>query len=98
MKEFLVEITTVVPEGTEPAEADRRFAAERVRAGDLAAAGILRRLWRQAEKPTLGLFCAADEIELRENVLDELPLRPWMTLRVIALESHPNDPGVAGRS
>jgi muconolactone D-isomerase len=98
MKEFLVELSTVVPEGTAPAEADRLFAAERVRAGELAAAGTLRRLWRPAGKPTLGLFHAADETELREKVLDTLPLRPWMTLQVTALEPHPNDPGAAERA
>jgi muconolactone D-isomerase len=32
MKEFLVELTTVVPEGREPAEVARRRAAERERA------------------------------------------------------------------
>jgi muconolactone D-isomerase len=26
-------------------------------------------------------------------VLGTLPLRPWMTLTVTPLESHPNDPG-----
>ena len=99
MKEFLVELSTVVPEGTEQAEVDRRFAAERVRAGELAAAGTLRRLWRPAGRPyTLGFFHAADETELREQVLDTLPLRSWMTLSVIALEPHPNDPGAAGRA
>lgn len=33
MQEFLVGLTTTVPEGTDPAEVDRRRAAEAVRAG-----------------------------------------------------------------
>ncbi|MGW3466512.1 muconolactone Delta-isomerase family protein, partial [Streptomyces olivaceoviridis] len=37
MKEFLVVLTTTVPEGTDPAEVDRRRAAESVRARELAA-------------------------------------------------------------
>jgi muconolactone D-isomerase len=96
MKEFLVEITTTVPEGTDPAEADRRRAAEAVRARELAAAGHLVRLWRPVgETRSLGVWRATDEAELHEKVLGTLPLRAWMTLVVTPLESHPNDPGRA---
>ncbi|MCW2875821.1 muconolactone Delta-isomerase family protein [Actinacidiphila oryziradicis] len=94
MKEFLVEITTNVPEGTDPAEVDRRRTAEAVRARELAATGHLGRLWRPVgELRSIGLWRAADETELREKVLGTLPLRPWMTLVVTPVESHPNDPG-----
>ena len=97
MKEFLVEITTTVPEGTEPAEVDRRRAAEAVRAAELAAAGQLFRLWRPVgERRSIGVWCADDEAELHRKVLGTLPLRPWMTVQVTALEPHPNDPGRAG--
>ena len=89
-----MEITTTVPEGTDPAEADRRRAAEAVRAGELAAAGHLVRLWRPVgELRSIGLWRASDEAELEEKVLGTLPLRPWMTLSVTALQAHPNDPG-----
>lgn len=37
MREFLVEITTTIPEGTSQDEVDRRRAAEAVRARELAA-------------------------------------------------------------
>ncbi|HEY5835056.1 muconolactone Delta-isomerase family protein [Streptomyces sp.] len=94
MREFLVEITTDIPEGTDPADVDRRRAAEAVRAKELAATGNLVRLWRPAgELRSIGLWRAADEAELREKVLGTLPLRSWMTLVVTAVESHPNDPG-----
>lgn len=94
MKEFLVELITVVPEGTEQAEVDRRRAAERERAAELTASGNLRRLWRPVgELRSIGLWRAADEAELHEKVLGTLPLRPWMTARVTPLEAHPNDPG-----
>ncbi|MEZ0064510.1 muconolactone D-isomerase [Streptacidiphilus sp. MAP12-20] len=94
MNEFLVEITTTVPDGTAPDEVDRRRAAEAVRARELAAAGHLARLWRPVgELRSIGIWLAADEDELREKVLGNLPLRPWMTLTVTPLESHPNDPG-----
>jgi muconolactone D-isomerase len=96
MREFLVEITTKIPEGTSQDEVDRRRAAEAVRAKELAATGNLARLWRPlGELRSLGIWRAADEDELHEKVLGTLPLRPWMTLNVTALESHPNDPGRA---
>jgi muconolactone D-isomerase len=94
MQEFLVEITTTIPEGTAQAEVDRRRAAEAVRAGELAATGNLVRLWRPVgELRSVGLWCATDEAELHEKVLGTLPLRSWMTLAVTPLQSHPNDPG-----
>jgi muconolactone D-isomerase len=94
MREFLVEITTTIPEGTDPAEVDRRRAAEAVRAKELAATGNLGRLWRPVgESRSIGLWRADDEADLHENVLGTLPLRPWMTLTVTALQPHPNDPG-----
>jgi muconolactone D-isomerase len=96
LTEFLVEITTTVPDGTDPAEVDRRYAAEAARAKDLAATRHLARLWRPVgELRSIGLWQATDEAELREKVLGTLPLRPWMTLVVTPLESHPNDPGKA---
>ncbi|MFC1403017.1 MULTISPECIES: muconolactone Delta-isomerase family protein [Streptacidiphilus] len=97
MREFLVELTTTVPEGTEQAEVDRRRAAEAVRARELAATGNLGRLWRPVgELRSLGIWRAADEAELNEKVLGSLPLRPWMTAVITPLESHPNDPGWTG--
>ncbi|MDQ0841416.1 muconolactone Delta-isomerase family protein [Streptomyces sp. V1I6] len=99
MREFLVELITTVPDGTDPAEVDRIRAAEAVRAGELAAAGHLVRLWRPVgELRSIGLWRADDEAELREKVLGTLPLWPWMTAAVTPLRSHPNDPGNAGAS
>ncbi|MEU7019962.1 muconolactone Delta-isomerase family protein [Streptomyces sp. NPDC046203] len=96
MREYLVEITTAVPEGTSPEEVDRRRAAEAVRARELAAEGRLARLWRPVgELRSIGIWRAADEDELHAEVLGTLPLRPWMTVTVTALEPHPNDPGPA---
>ncbi|MEV7239371.1 muconolactone Delta-isomerase family protein [Streptomyces sp. NPDC051020] len=97
MKEFLVELTTIVPEGTESVEVDRRRAAEAARAEELATAGHLVRLWRPVgELRSIGLWCAADEAELYEKVLGTLPLWPWMTAAVTPVQPHPNDPGRAG--
>ncbi|MFD5721625.1 muconolactone Delta-isomerase family protein [Streptomyces sp. NPDC127036] len=96
MKEFLVEVTTAIPEGTDPAEVDRRRAAEAARARELIAMGHLVRLWRPVgEMRSIALWCAVDEAELYDKVLNTLPLWPWMTGTVTAVESHPNDPGRA---
>ncbi|MGW7265968.1 muconolactone Delta-isomerase family protein [Streptomyces sp. NPDC054842] len=94
MQEFLVEITTTVPDGTTQEEVDRRRAAEAVRARELASTGHLGRLWRPVgELRSIGIWRADDEEELHEKVLGTLPLRPWMSLTVTPLVSHPNDPG-----
>jgi muconolactone D-isomerase len=96
MQEFLVEITTTIPDGTDPAEVDARRAAEAVRAHELAATGNLVRLWRPvAELRSIGLWRADDEADLHRRVLDTLPLRPWMRIAVTAVQPHPNDPGRA---
>jgi muconolactone D-isomerase len=94
VKEFIVEITTDIPAGTEPAEVERRRAAEAVRAKELAATGHLVRLWRPVgELRSIGLWRADDEADLHKTVLGTLPLRPWMSIAVTAVDPHPNDPG-----
>jgi muconolactone D-isomerase len=89
MREFLVETTTTIPEGTDLAEIDRHRAAEAVRAKELAATGNLVRLWRPAgELRSSGLCRAADEAEPHEKVLGTPPLRPWMTPVITAVDSY----------
>src|SRR6266704_768448 len=93
--EYLVTMTTHVPEGT-PAEAvsDVR-AREAARSRELAAQGHLLRLWRPPLQPgewrTLGLFAADDRGQL-EKVLASMPLRVWRTDEVTPLLPHPNNP------
>src|SRR5260370_21822717 len=96
--EYLVTMTTHVPEGTPGrAVADIR-GREAARSRELAAQGRLLRLWRPPLRPgewrTLGLFAAADDGQL-EEVLASMPLRVWRTDQVTALSPHPNDPGLA---
>lgn len=96
MAEFIVRITTTIPEGTPQEEVERRRAAEAVRASELAAGGHLVRLWRPVgETRSLGLWVAEDETDLLVNVLGTLPLAAWMTFEVTAVAPHPNDPGAA---
>jgi muconolactone D-isomerase len=97
MREFLVELKTTFSEGAAQEEIDRLRAAEKVRAGELAATGHLARLWRPVgELRSIGVWLAADEAELREKVIGTLPLAPFMAFTITALGAHPNDPGPAG--
>jgi muconolactone delta-isomerase len=94
--EYLVTMTTHVPEGTtDEAVADVR-AREAAHSRELVAQGHLLRLWRPPLAPgewrTLGLFAAADGDEL-ERVLASMPLRVWRTDEVTPLGVHSNDPG-----
>ena len=93
--EYLVTMTTHVPDGTaEHAVADVR-AREATHSRQLARQGHLLRLWRPPLGPgewrTLGLFAAAGDGEL-EKVLTSMPLRVWRTDEVTPLAPHPNDP------
>lgn len=95
--EYLVAMTTHVPDGTsEEAVADIR-SREAEHTHELAAHGHILRLWRPPLAPgewrTLGLFAAADRGEL-EQILASMPLRVWRSDEVTELAHHPNDPVV----
>jgi len=93
--EFLVTMTTHVPQGTPDQAVTDIRAREAARSSELAAHGHLLRLWRPPLAPgewrTLGLFAAADAVGL-EEVLASMPLRIWRTDEVTPLSPHPNDP------
>jgi len=93
--EFLVRMTTHVPDGTAEGAVQAIRTREAARSRQLAALGHLRRLWRPPLQPgewrTLGLFAAGDAAEL-EEVLASMPLRVWRTDEVTPLMPHPNDP------
>ena len=82
--EYLVTMTTHVPEGTsDQAVADVRD-REAAHSSELAGQGHLLRLWRPPLRPgewrSLGLFAAADDAQL-EQVLASMPLRVWLPTR-----------------
>jgi muconolactone delta-isomerase len=93
--EYLVTMTTHVPDGTAQQAVDEVRAREAARTGELAAQRHVLRLWRPPLAPgewrTLGLFAAADAGQL-EKVLASMPLRVWRTDEVTPLAGHPNDP------
>jgi muconolactone delta-isomerase len=97
--EYLVTMTTHVPDGTAEQTVDDVRVREAAHSRELAARGHLLRLWRPPLRPgewrTLGLFAAADDGQL-EKVLASMPLRIWRTDEVTPLWPHQNDPG-AGR-
>jgi muconolactone delta-isomerase len=94
--EFLVTMTTHVPDGTPTETVDEVRAREAAHSRELAAHGHLLRLFRPPLQPgewrTLGLF-AADGDDQLEDVLASMPLRIWRTDEVTPLAAHPNDPG-----
>jgi muconolactone delta-isomerase len=96
--EYLVTMTTRVPDGTPDETVQDVRAREAARARDLAAQGHLLRLWRPplqlGEWRTLGLFAADNDHQL-EQVLASMPLRVWRTDQVMSLSAHPNDPAPA---
>src|SRR3954451_786544 len=80
--EYLVTMTTRVPDGTSEDAVDAIRTREAACSRELASQGHLLRLWRPPLKPgewsSLGLFAAADDDEL-ERVLASMPLRVWRT-------------------
>lgn len=93
--EYLVTMTTHVPDGaSEDAVQDIRT-REAAHSRELATQGHLVRLWRPPLRPgewrSLGLFSADDSAQL-EEVLASMPLKVWRTDEVTPLSPHPNDP------
>jgi muconolactone D-isomerase len=80
--EYLVTMTTRVPDGTPDQTVDDLRACEAARSRELAAAGHLLRLWHPPPRPgewrSLGLFAAPDAGQLEE---------------VLASTPHPDPPG-----
>jgi muconolactone delta-isomerase len=93
--EYLVTMTTHVPDETSDGAVQDIRTRESARSHDLATQGHLLRLWRPPLQPrerrTLGPFAADDGAEL-ERTLASMPPRVWRTDEVTPLSPHPNDP------
>ena len=98
--EYLVSMTTHVPNGTPDEAVEDVRAREAAHSRELATQGYLLRLWRPPLQPgewrSLGLF-AADDGDQLEEVLASMPLRVWRTDEVTPLSRHPNDPALAAK-
>jgi muconolactone delta-isomerase len=96
--EYLVTMTTHVPDGTSDQAVNDMRAREAARSKQLAAQGNLLRLWGPPLKPgewrSIGLFAADDDAHL-EDVLASMPLRVWRTDEITPLTPHPSDPAAA---
>jgi muconolactone delta-isomerase len=95
--EYLVTMTTHVPDGTPEREVDDVRAREAAHSRELADQGHLLRLFRPPLKPgewrTFGLFAAENRDRL-EEVLASMPLRVWRTDEVTPLGPNPDDPAL----
>jgi muconolactone delta-isomerase len=96
--EYLVTMTTEVPDGTPETEVEDVRTREAAHSRELAAEGHLLRLWRPPLQPgewrSIGLFAADDRAQLDE-VLASMPLHVWRTDEVTPLSPHPSDPAPA---
>ena len=96
--EYLVTMTTHVPDGTSEGTVEDIRTREAARSRELAAQGHLLRLWRPPLEPgewrTIGLFAADDRGQL-EEILASMTLRVWRTDVVTPLSPHPSDPALA---
>jgi muconolactone D-isomerase len=99
--EYLVTMTTQVPDGTPEQAVDDVRAREAAHSRDLATQGQLLRLWRPPLQPgewrSLGLFAAGDAGQLQQT-LASMPLKVWRTDQVTPLAPHPNAPGQASQA
>src|SRR5689334_9849315 len=92
MTEFLVRMEVLLPTDMDPGRRETLVTAEAERAAQLAADGVLVRLWRlPGRRANWGLWRADDPTALHA-ALASLPLWPWLAVEVIALAAHPNDP------
>jgi len=97
LREFLVHIK-IDTGSTPPDHVEALRDAEAARAAELAAAGHLLALWRIPGRwANYGLWRAPDTARLHE-LLDTLPLRPHMDVRVESLDPHPSDPRLSAQS
>ena len=93
--EYLVTMTTHVPEGTPEQAVDDVRAREAARSRELAAQGHLERLWAlPGPGRALGLWRARDGDQMRA-IVTSLPLDSWMSTQITPLTPHPSDPAAA---
>lgn len=90
--EFLVRIQVRwPPEGDESLKAEL-IEREAHRARELAAEGVIVRLWRSPGRwANVGIWKTEDATKLHEAI-SSLPFFPWLDVRVEPLACHPSDP------
>ena len=95
--EFLVRIDVGWPTDGDSRKKAELLEAEARRGRELAADGVIVRLWRVPGRwANVGIWSAPDATALHES-LSSLPLYPWLTIDVEPLAHHPSDPGADAR-
>jgi muconolactone D-isomerase len=90
--EFLVRIDVRLPPDFDEARKDNMVRGEAARASELAAAGVIYRLWRIPGRwSNVGIWSADDATALHEAI-SSLPMYPWLDVDVSPLATHPSDP------
>ena len=89
--EFLVRFEAQPPAGITTEEREQVRTLERQLAGELRAAGILKRLWRiPGTRAVIGLWEAPDATALHD-ALTSLPTFAWFSATVEPLATHPQE-------
>ena len=87
---FQVEMIVQSPHGMDPAEFDRLKAAEKAYSQDLQRSGVWKSIWRVVgEYKNISIFEVTSNAQLHD-ILSQLPLFPFMKIRVTALCRHPS--------
>jgi len=85
----MVEIRVELPASLGDDEREALRAAELSRGRELVAAGAIRSIWRiPGGMRNVGIWAAADATELHE-LIESLPMYPWLTAEVTPLARHP---------
>jgi muconolactone D-isomerase len=87
--EFLVRIDVRTPVDMDAERLAALQAAEGVRARELVAQGLLRRIWRIPGRRSNVSLYEAPEATALHAALSSLPLFPYMEIEVQALATHP---------
>ena len=86
--ERLVHTHNRLPADVTAEERERLRTAERARAMELRAEGVLKKLWRTPGKPgTVALYECQDATHLHDT-LSSLPMFPWLEVSVEPLATH----------
>ena len=89
--EWLVRTHNRLPADTPAAERGQLRVAERERAMELRAEGVLRKLWRTpGSTGTVALYECRDATHLHE-ALSSLPTFPWLEVSIEPLADHPQE-------
>ena len=89
--EFLVRQSNALALGMPAEQRETLRQAERVRAQELRAAGVLVKLWRVLGTTNSVALYRAEDADALHEALCSLPMFAWMTFEVEALVTHPQE-------